>query len=326
MGHALCGASATASGPSTSSTCGRRAGRATAPSWPCPAARGIVPTPAWTPKPTLARPSGSGNDQKYPGSRSGFEPHPQLGLGRPGHIGEVLAERMPVAEVARLLVGRDRPTSLRIGDHVPSAAIDVAGSDEVRCPQRRVGPRRRCPARPRPRGRRGPSRPRRGRRRGARRRDRCGERPPRKTPSPGPSSGGRTRRCDPRESDHAGRAPSATTHGRRVEAEGLENAEGARGQAVATALVAGEPRLGRRARLHGRPERARWRLPHRRDLRRPRRRRSDARGSLKLRAGPAALVDGRVVPVEAGRLQLRRVRRSGRPAGSPSRSRCRTAP
>jgi hypothetical protein len=59
MGQARCGASGRAEGPSTSAMWGRvsSSGQIRAMSWTRP----TLP-PRWIPKPTLARPSGSGND------------------------------------------------------------------------------------------------------------------------------------------------------------------------------------------------------------------------------------------------------------------------
>ena len=59
------------------------------------------PPPRSTPKPTLARPPASGNDQRVPGQQIGLEPHPQPLARRAGHAAEVLAEGVPLAEVAR---------------------------------------------------------------------------------------------------------------------------------------------------------------------------------------------------------------------------------
>ena len=97
MGHALCGASADARGPSASRMWGRSTSSVQVAfiSWM------RRPPPRSTPKPTLARPSGSGNDQAYPGSRSGSNHTHSRSRRRAGHAAEVLAEGVPLAEVAR---------------------------------------------------------------------------------------------------------------------------------------------------------------------------------------------------------------------------------
>ena len=71
-----------------------------------------------TPKPTLARPPGSGNDQAYPGRRSASNQTYRSSRGRSADAGDVLAEGVPLAEVARL----GEPGRPRTGLHIPSAA------------------------------------------------------------------------------------------------------------------------------------------------------------------------------------------------------------
>ena len=76
--------------------------------------------PRWMPKPTLTRAVGQRERPGVAGQEVGLEPHPQRSRARGPDAAEVLAEGVPLAQVA---AARRRRGSLRIGDHMPSAAM-----------------------------------------------------------------------------------------------------------------------------------------------------------------------------------------------------------